>query len=710
MTAARLLCLHGDAWSLVLEWPDEQGAGGAPIWRHIGPRADPAGLLALAALRAPATFSLEEAPAHTAIPVAGLGWFGPAALALRSADGQALPVAFTRWDVAQTTHSLHIRGHDDLAGIACTLAIRRTPGDSLEMVTSVQNNAGQPVLIDYLASAVVPVPAGMASIIAWRGRHNAELIESRSALQDHGWQRVSRGGLTGHGGPCGAVLLAAAAGWHHGRALAVQLAWSGDARLAIEADDDGGHSLSTGAVLIPGEIMLPPGGSHASPALLLAMSDGGRGGVMAAMHAAVRARLAWPGGAMTPRPVHLNSWEACYFAHDEARIRRLADAAAAIGIERFVVDDGWFKGRSNDRAGLGDWTPDPHKYPHGLGPVADHVHGLGMQFGLWVEPEMVNPESDLYRAHPDWVLALPGWPRPTARNQLVLDLRRSDVRAHLFTVLDGLLRSAAIDYLKWDHNRALAPAGGAAQVAGLYDLLARLRTAHPHVEIESCAAGGGRIDAGIARYTHRFWPSDNVDALARIAIQRGFLAFMPPELMGAHVGASPCHASGRQQPLGFRAAIAAQGHLGIELDPDALDPAERAELAGWIDFWKAWRGVVLGGQVVQGEAGDGMVWQAQGGHGARRDEWLLWVIRADHGSDRYPQPIPLPFAAGRDWQVQLLRQAGPSGVLTPRAGAAFAAMQAAAQPFTGSWLAGAGLPVPALAAHSALIFYLKAQS
>ncbi|WP_353216737.1 alpha-galactosidase [Sandarakinorhabdus sp.] len=702
MIAARLACLHGDAWSLVLEWPE----GAAPIWRHIGQRTDPAGLPALADVRAPAHFTLEDAPAHSAIPVAGLGWFGPSALALRGADGRALAVAFTAWDVVQTPTSLTITGHDELAGIACTLSIRRTPGDSLECVTNVENRSSQPVLIDHLASAVLPVPAGMASIIAWRGRYNAEMIESRCAMPDHGWQRESRGGLTGHGGPCGAVLLAADAGWHQGRALAVQLAWSGDARLAIERDDDGGHILAAQAVLLPGELVLPPAASHTAPALLLALSDGGRGGVMAAMHAAVRARLAWPGGAMTPRPVHLNSWEACYFAHDEARIRRLANAAAAIGVERFILDDGWFKGRSDDRAGLGDWTPDPLKYPGGLGPVADHVHGLGMQFGLWVEPEMVNPDSDLYRAHPDWVLALPGLPGPTARHQLVLDLRRSDVRAHLFGVLDGLLRSVRIDYLKWDHNRALAPAGGAAQVSGVYALLAQLRAAHPQVEIESCAAGGGRIDAGIAQFTHRFWPSDNVDALARIAIQRGFLAFMPPELMGAHVGASPSHATGRQQPLGFRAAIAAQGHLGVELDPDALEPAARAELAGWIDFWKTWRGVILGGQVVQGEAGDGLLWQAQGGV---QGEWLLWVIRADQGSDRYPQPIPLPFAAGRSWQVQLLRQTGPSAVLTPRAGGAFAAMQAAPQRFTGSWLAGAGLPVPALAAHSVLIFHLRAE-
>jgi alpha-galactosidase len=189
-------------------------------------------------------------------------------------------------------------------------------------------------------------------------------------------------------------------------------------------------------------------------------------------------------------------------------------------------------------------------------------------------------------------------------------------------------------------------------------------------------------------------------------MQRGFLAFMPPELMGAHVGASPSHATGRSQPLAFRAAIAAQGHFGVELDPDALPETERTALAGWIDWWKAWRHVIHGGHLHMGDAADGLVWQAQG----TGTDWLLWVIRRDPARDRHPAPIRLPFAAARDWQVRLLRHAGPSGVLTPRAGAAFKAMRETPQRFTGSWLASAGLPVPAQAPQSALIFHLQAAS
>ncbi len=277
---------------------------------------------------------------------------------------------------------------------------------------------------------------------------------------------------------------------------------------------------------------------------------------------------------MQPRPVHANSWEACYFDHDEERVVALAQACAALGIERFVLDDGWFRGRNDDRAGLGDWTSDPAKYPSGLEPLAGRIVAMGMQLGLWVEPEMVSPDSDLYRAHPDWALALPGRNRPTARSQLVLDMRRAEVRDYLFGALDALLRELPVSYLKWDHNRDLAPAGGAAQVLGTYALLARLRSAHPDVEIESCAGGGGRSDAGILPYTHRFWASDNLDAVSRVAIQRGFLAFLPPEVMGSHIGAIPAHATGRCQSLGLRAAVAMPGHFGIELDPRQLDDAE----------------------------------------------------------------------------------------------------------------------------------------
>jgi alpha-galactosidase len=695
-------CLHGAQWSVVLErQPD-----GPPLWRHLGVRLDPGTLPALRDLRAAATFSLDADQPFPVLPQTGLGWFGPSTCALRQSDGSALPVVFNAWDVAEAAGGLTITARDSVAGISAALTIAAAPGGGLELATSLTNYAAAPVLIDALASAILPLPASAHRIVAARGRHNGEMVATDESMPAHGWRREAARGIPGHGGPCAAAVLDEGAGWHHGLVLALHLAWSGDTRLEIVPDGEGGFVASAAAVLLPAEMWLQPGETHRTPPLLLAISDAGRNGAAAQLHGAVRARLDWPGGAMTSRPVHLNSWEACYFAHDEARIKALAEAAAGIGVERFVLDDGWFRGRNDDCAGLGDWEADATKYPAGLAPVADHVRALGMNFGLWVEPEMVNPNSDLYRAHPDWVLSLPGRPRPTARGQLVLDMARAEVRDHLFAALDTLLRGAAISYLKWDHNRDLAPAGGSAQVAGSYDLLTRLRAAHPHLEIESCAGGGGRIDAGIARFTHRFWTSDNIDALARVAMQRGFLATMPSEVMGAHVGASPSHATGRVQSLDFRAAIAAQGHFGVELDPATLLPDEREKLAGWITFYKTWRSLIHGGQVLLGDGADGLLWQAQG----NGNEWLLWVIRVDAATWPRSAPVRLPFATASDWQVQLLRHAGPRGVLTPRAGAAFAAMREKPQVFTGSWLGGHGLPLPALSPQSALIFHIKAVS
>ena len=494
------------------------------------------------------------------------------------------------------------------------------------------------------------------------------------------------------------------AGWHTGLAYAMQLAWSGDSVIGIEHEDEGYWTLGAKATPAPGEIVLAPGDTRETPPAILAISTRGRCGAMQQQHAAVRAMLRWPGGAMRPRPVHLNSWEACYFDHDAARIERLARAAALVGIERFVLDDGWFKGRRDDTSGLGDWEPDPVTYPDGLAPLARAVEALGMEFGLWVEPEMISPDSDLYRAHPDWALALPGRAQPTARHQLVIDMRLRQVRDHLFQRLDAVLRNTPIGYLKWDQNRDHAPSGGMAQTRGTYELLAALRAAHPAVEIEGCAGGGGRSDAGLAPFVHRFWASDNIDSVARVGMQRGFLAFLPPEIMGSHIGASPAHATGRSQSMAFRAAVACMGHLGVELDPGALTTAEREELAEWIAFYKRWRNILHGTPVDLGEGTDGLVWQAQGGEA----EKLLFAIRTTPPQDRRPQPLRLPFAAANArWNVSLLALAEHPEHGLPRAGL-FDRMAQAPVRFSGSWLAAAGLPMPVQKAESVAIFRLEA--
>ena len=290
-----------------------------------------------------------------------------------------------------------------------------------------------------------------------------------------------------------------------------------------------------------------------------------------------------------------------------------------MGAERFVLDDGWFKNRKSDKAGLGDWFVDNTIFADGLGPLIDHVKAKNMEFGLWVEPEMVNPDSDLYRAHPDWVLNADPAPLILSRNQLVLDLTRTEVQTYLFERLDTLLTEYSINYLKWDMNRAVyqpnnqsGRAVGHHQTNALYTLLARLRTAHPTVEIESCSSGGGRADFGILAFTDRIWTSDSNDALDRLAIQKGFSLFFPPEVMGAHVGPATCHATGRVLSMDMRVGVAMFGHMGIEANLLDINDEQKQTLKAGLALHKQHRKLLHGGRSVRintphGQSGFGVI-------------------------------------------------------------------------------------------------------
>lgn len=704
----RYEALHGRDCSLVLEVRDT----GAPIWRHWGGRvAGEVVLLPLADGRSSASFSLDTDLPLTTAPGFGTGWFDrPFVLASRGP--QHVGIEFDRCAVERDGDALIVRLTDTVARIALDQRFALDHAtDVVEASATLTNQGDAPLDLVWLASALLPLPGDCRWLRSFTGRHNAELVETIEPMPAHGWRRENRRGLTGHAGPPGLFVLRDGATAHAGDVFACQLAWSGNHLLSIDRSDEGYWTMQAGVWLAPGEIRLQPGEHFAAPPLLATFSRAGLNGASQNFHAAIRQRGPWAGSPPPPRPVHLNSWEACYFDHDEARIGALAERAAAIGVERFVLDDGWFSGRDNDRRGLGDWTPDAAKYPQGLAALATKVTALGMEFGLWVEPEMVNPDSDLCRAHPDWALGAAGRPLRTARNQLVLDMGRAEVHDHLFARLDALLGTLPIGYLKWDHNRDLAPAedtqGRAryhAQVIGTYALIDRIRAAHPAVEIEACAGGGGRIDAGIAARTHRFWTSDNLDAVSRVAIHRGFLAFMPPELMGAHVGACPAHATGRSQSLGFRAGVALPGHFGVELDPGTLDAADHAALASAIARYKALRARLHCGRVWQGEAADGIVWHAVGAP----DDLVLLVTRVAPASHRRPQPVRLPMLAdvtAVTVQLDALVET-PHGITGEPP--LLARMRAGGVAFAGDWLAAAGLPMPPMHAESVAIFRLRA--
>lgn len=577
------------------------------------------------------------------LPVSGWGFWGQPALSGRhTAGGWAPRLRVADVDASATRARIVHAAEDGSLAVALTLELDAETG-VLRAEAEVVNRAAEPYRLDWCAALCLPLPAWLEEALVSEGTYIREFQERRVALGMGVLLRENRRGRTSHDAFPGLVLGERGFGTAHGTVCGVHLGWSGNHRLSVESRPDGTRIVQLGELLHPGEVVLAPGEAYRTPPAYAALAEGGLNGLMARTHGHVRRRIL-PRRPIRPRPVHLNIWEAIYFGHERGALMDLIDRAARVGVERFVIDDGWFQGRVNERAGLGDWWPDGAKYPDGLAPIADAVRARGMEFGLWVEPENVNPDSDLFRAHPDWILELPQAAdpaRPPAPwRQYVLDLGRAEVADYLFGKIDALLRPGFIAYLKWDMNRDIAPAAAGGEpawgrhVRALYALVDRLRAAHPAVEIETCASGGGRADWGILERTERVWVSDSNDAHDRLAIQRGFGLFFPPEVMGAHVGRERCTVTGRRNELGFRAAVALFGHMGVEWDIRALGDAELAELAAWIALHKRHRALLHGGRSVRLEL-DGMEATGHGVVSEDRRQALFLVARL------VTRPVPI---------------------------------------------------------------------
>jgi alpha-galactosidase len=413
--------------------------------------------------------------------------------------------------------------------------------------------------------------------------------------------------------------------------------------------------------------------------------------------------------------VTLNVWEAVYFDHDVARLSALADRAARIGVERFVLDDGWFRHRRDATAGLGDWFVDEDVWPAGLTPLIEHVRATGIEFGLWFEPEMINPDSDLYRAHPEWVLAAGDRMPEPQRNQLVLDLTNQAAFAYVQERLDDLLGRYDIGYVKWDHNRDLLEAGSRShgwapaaheQNAAFYRLLEVLRQRHPEVAFESCASGGGRIDLGVLERVQRVWTSDMTDALSRQQVQRWTTQFVAPEYLGAHISSPTSHQTGRTLPLDFRAATALFGAFGIEWDLTEATDDELDRLADWVALHKQWRPLLHSGRVVRIDTSDDAV-LAHGVIGTDRSTALLAHVQLDESAHNRGVTLRVPGLDPTrryrcDWvgpidnaRVSGSPQPNPTG---PTAG----------EPVTGEALARVGLWLPRRRPEQILLIALEA--
>ena len=712
---AEFLVLHSRRSSLVIEGHSDE----APLWRYWGPRladgATPG--LPMRASRPLPSFMLDHDQPLTVMPGFGVGWFGQSAL-LAHRGGRDFSLAFRRcgWHWQQDGRSLEITMRDDVAGVRAVLHLHLdAETDVLSVRTELTNLGEAPLEVQWLAAAALPLPDRCTKVRSYAGQHNAEFLLQEEPLTRSQWRRENRRGRTSHDCFPGAVVTTPGSTTDEGLVYGAHLAWSGNHQQTIEWLHDGQFQWQLGEWLAPGEVQLAPGATLTTPEVLASCSTEGLNGLAANFHAELRQRMTWPGGAMSPRPVHLNTWEALYFDHQLLDLMALADAAAELGVERFVLDDGWFQGRDHDRAALGDWWADARKYPEGLSPLAQHVLVRGMQFGLWFEPEMVNPDSDLHRTHPDWALQIDGRPMLTARHQLVLDISRPEVADYLFGKLDALLCALPIAYIKWDHNRDLTTAGDAdgrpawrAQVLAAYALMDRLRAAHPALEIESCSGGGGRIDFAALSRTHRVWTSDCIDALSRIDIQRGFLQFFPPEIMGAHIGTAPAHATGRSQSMAFRGAVALPGHLGVELDVRHLDESTRAQLRGWIALYKQWRGHLHTSRVWLGEAGDHVLWQVHGQPGER--DWLLLAYRTAPSAQRYSRAVRLAMLdGGARYRLRLVVPEGlPDKALYAGSAPFFEQLRSAeGVVLDRAWLRESGLPLPRALAETAFIVHLQ---
>ncbi|MBW4042221.1 MAG: alpha-galactosidase [Acidobacteria bacterium] len=641
------------------------------------------------------------------VPQLSRGWRGRPAVRGSRGGGAAFSPLLALTGVEEGQRSLTLRMADRLVGIDVAVRLSLRPSGLLLLDGELTNTGGDPYSLDRF-DLVLPVPGRATESLDTTGRWAREKHPQRRPIDQGSWVRSGRHGRTGHDATAVIAAGTSGFGWRSGEVWTLHLGWSGNHEAFVDALPSGQTVIGAGELLEPGEVVLAPGETYRTPTAYAAYANDGLDGVSARFHAWMRARPQHPS---SPRPVVLNTWEAVYFGHDLATLNELADVAAEIGVERFVLDDGWFGHRRNDRAGLGDWWVDPAVWPDGLGPLIDHVRGLGMQFGLWVEPEMVNEDSDLIREHPDWISRPAAGRTPIEwRFQQVLDLVNEEAYEHVLGRLDALLTEYPIAYLKWDQNRDQLELGhdGAAsthaQTLAAYRLLDELKRRHPGVEIESCSSGGARVDLGALQRTDRVWASDTNDALERQTIQRWTQLIVPPELVGAHVGPTTSHSTRRTHDIDFRTATALFGHFGIEWDIRTASDDERAGLRIAIELYKAWRDVLHTGRVVRADAPDPSV-------------QLTGVVAHDGGRAIYswaqlttsafetPLPVTLPgLDPERSYRVATAAPV-PAHAAYGRGRPAWLAEGIV---LSGTALAVLGLPMPILNPEHALLITVEA--
>ncbi|WP_374008274.1 alpha-galactosidase [Leifsonia sp. LS-T14] len=669
-----LLDLSGGRLPSIVHWGEALGAVTATEARDI----------VVTDQRPVAPSSPDEAVRLAVLPEQHTGWLGRPGLA-GSRDGQSWSPRFVVTDVRTGVEAVDglatlqgggdvgIVARDDVAEVELELAIELSAAGVLR-ASATLTNLGPTYRLEELSLAF-PVPPRAREVLDFAGRWAKERTPQRAPLTVGTHLREGRRGRTG---PDAATLLTVGEpgfGFAGGEVWGVHVGFSGNHRHYAERLSSGEQVIGGGELLLPGEIVLGTGDRYRTP-WVFGVYGRGLDDQAHRLHRHLRSRPQHP---RRPRPVTLNVWEAVYFDHDFAKLVALADRAASIGVERFVLDDGWFRHRRDDHAGLGDWYIDETVWPEGLTPLIDHVHSLGMEFGLWFEPEMVNLDSDLARAHPEWIMQ-PGGGRLSieARHQQVLNLGIPEAYAYIRDRMVDVLSENAIAYIKWDHNRDLTDAGTApsgapgvhGQTEAAYRLMAELKARFPGLEIESCSSGGARVDLGVIEHTDRVWVSDCIDPLERQEMMRWTQQLLPPELLGSHIASERSHTTHRTHSLGFRAGTALFGHLGIEWDLTRATAADLAELGAWIAFHRANRDLLHGGELVRMDEVDASLLVS--GVVAPNRERALYSLAYVARSDVAPigRVTLRGLSADRRYRVRLLPLGAPGGEAQPPAWAA----------------------------------------
>lgn len=557
-----------------------------------------------------------------------------------------MPSAFDRGEEAQT---LRIVLEDAATGIQVELLYGVFAAKNvITRAVRIRNTGDAPARIQKAASACLDLPFGQWQLLHFHGRHTMERCMERRDLMN-GIQAISsiRGASSHQHNPF-VILCERTATEDQGECYGMMLVYSGNHKTEVELDQAGSVRAVMGIHDDSFCWMLNPGDTFEAPEVLLTYTAEGLAKLSQIYHKFIQHHICRSRYALERRPVLLNSWEAAYMDISEEKLLSIAKGAKDLGVELFVIDDGWFGSRDDDFRSLGDWFPHKKKFPNGLTATLEKIRDLRLKVGLWVEPEMVSEDSDLYRAHPEWALTVPGRKPTMSRSQLVLDMSRPDVVDWLYEMLSGLLRENPIDYIKWDFNRNLAdvysralPASRQGEVShrfvlGYYDLMERLTKEFPDVLFEGCAGGGGRFDAAALAYSPQIWCSDNTDPIARMTIQHGTSFGYPVAAMGSHVSASPNHQTGRSTPIGTRAVVAMAGTFGYELDPAKLTAEEKETVRRQIARFHELQDLIRAGDYYR--LNDGTAWELVS---EDRSEVLLSFVLENPTSNPKPNHIRL---------------------------------------------------------------------